>query len=267
MHTQCMEYNELATESGCSAGSNGAPAPTNSPTRKVALRQSLEAAAQIAANQFGAITRRQLIECGLGERQTERRVAEGRLKAVARGVYVISGTAATWERQVVCAYLFTATRVNPGVVSHETAGAVYGFANCDRTHSIVLTADSADRHPNPLATMCRVNDMLPEDVVIGPLGVPMTSPARTVLDLASSSARLSAIEAVIADAVQTGVVTLDQLQERFTKTNHRAGIVKVRQALGRVVRADRRRRRDQERVAEMRARRAARRAEREQQAA
>jgi predicted transcriptional regulator of viral defense system len=262
MHTQCMKSVAVTTDSGCSSGE--AAAGNTGPNRKVALRQALEAAAQIAANQFGAITRRQLIECGLAERQTERRVAEGRLKAVARGVYVISGTAATWERQVVSAYLFTSTRANPGVVSHETAGAIYGLANCDRTHSVVLTAGSADRHPNPLATMCRINDLLAEDVVVGPLGIPMTSPARTVLDLAASSTRLSVIEAVIADAVDAGVVTLDELQERFAKASHRAGIVRVRQALGRVVRLERRRQRDQERVAEMRARRAARRMEREQ---
>jgi hypothetical protein len=102
--------------------------------------------------------------------------------------------------------------------------------------------------------------------VIGALGIPMTTPARTVLDLATSSARLSVIEAVIADAVTTGVVTLAELQERFAKASHRAGIVRVRQALGRVIRAERRRQRDQERVAEMRARRAERRLAREQQA-
>jgi predicted transcriptional regulator of viral defense system len=256
MHTQCMEYVAVVTDSGCSGAAEVA---IPGPTRKVALRQALEAAAQIAANQYGAITRRQLLECGLAERQTERRVAEGRLKAVARGVYVISGTAATWERQVVSAYLFTATRANPGVVSHETAGAIYGLAKCDRSHSVVLTAGSADRHPNPLATMYRINDLLAEDVVIGPLGIPMTGPSRTVLDLATSSARLSVIEAIIADAVDAGVVTLDELQERFAKASHRAGIVRVRQALGRVIRAERRRQRDQERVTEMRARRAARR--------
>ncbi len=245
----------VATDSGCTAN------------RKVVLRQALEAAAQVAAKQYGAITRRQLLECGMGERQTERRVAEGRLKAVARGVYVISGTAATWERQVVSAYLFTSARVHPGVVSHETAGAIYGFANCDRSHSIMLTAHSADRHPNPLASMCRINDLLPGDVVIGALGIPMTTPARTVLDLATSSARLSVIESVIAEAVDTGVVTLEELEERFSKASHRAGIVRVRQALGRVVRAERRRQRDQERVAEIRARRTARRLAHEQQAA
>jgi predicted transcriptional regulator of viral defense system len=267
MHTQCMDCVAVATDSGCSTGSGASGVSQEAPVpKKMALRQALEAAAQVAANQYGAITRRQLIECGLAERQTERRVAEGRLKAVARGVYVISGTAATWERQVVSAYLFTSTRSNPGVLSHETAGAIYGLANCEQSHSIVLTADSADRHPNPLATMYRINDLLPEDVVIGALGIPMTTPARTVLDLATSSARLSVIESVIAQAVDAGVVTLDELQERFSKASHRAGIVRVRQALGRVIRAERRRQRDEERVAEMKARRAARRMERERQA-
>ena len=245
MHTQRMQSVSDPTKRGGTQG-----------VRQAKLREILEAAATVAARQHGAITRRQLVECGWGERQIERRVREGRLENVARGVYVISGTPPTWERRVVCAYLFSAGRARAAVVSHETAGAVFGFAKCHRGLPIVLTARAQDRHPHPLAVLSRVNDLLEEDVIIGPIGVPMTSPARTVLDLATRTTRVHVIEAIITDAIERGVVTVDELQARVAKSTHRAGIVTVRRVLRRVKRAELRRIRYEQRRAAVLERRA-----------
>jgi hypothetical protein len=260
MHTQCMETVFVHEECG-NVGAGGEPARPGG--RNVQLRAALVAAAQVAANQYGAITRRQLLQCGLGERQTERRVTDGRLQIVARGVYTIAGTANTWERRLMCAYLFTLNRANPGIVSHESAGVIYGLANCTTTQGIVLSTDASDRHPNPLAAMYRCSDLLPEDVVIGFLGIPTTSPARTVLDLATASTREAVIAAIVADAVELGVVTLAEVIERVEKSSHRAGIATVRKVVRRMVRQDRLRQRELEHLAGVLERRANRRAARE----
>ena len=209
----------------------------------------LEQTARVAAAQYGAITRKQLLACGMSGRQAERRAGEGRLTTIARGVYIVPGTPPTWERNAVAAHLFTTARLHPSVLSHETAGALYGLANCHRSGPIVLTSKATDRHPNPLAIMVRAGDLLPEDVVVGSLGVPTTSVARTVLDLALRSTRLPAIEAVIEDAHRSGLVSLEELASRFSKAHNRAGIVNVRKALGRVIRANRIRVKEAELVA------------------
>lgn len=86
--------------------------------------------------------------------------------------------------------------------------------------------------------------------MIGPLGIAMTSPARTVLDLATRSTRIEVIEAVIRDAIGGGLVTLDELEARFLKSTHRAGIVNVKRALRRVQKAELRRIRVEQRRAE-----------------
>lgn len=238
MHTQRMQSVSDTTECG------GKPVG-----RKAKLRRTLEDAATVAAHQHGAITRRQLVECGWTERQIERWVGGQRLRSVARGVYVLTATPPSWERRVSAAYLFSSRRARPAIVSHETAGAVFGFANCDRDRPIVLTAGAADRHPNPLAVLTRVSDLLPDDVIVGPLGIPMTSPARTVLDLATRSTRDEVIQAVIVDAVGRGAVTLDELELRFAKSAHRAGIVNVKRVLRRVKKEELRRiRREQHRA-------------------
>jgi predicted transcriptional regulator of viral defense system len=171
-------------------------------------------------------------------RQAERRAGEGRLMAIARGVYVVPGTPPTWERDAIAAQLFTTNRLYPSALSHETAGALYGLANCRRGGPIICTSHATDRHPNPLAIMVRASDLLDDDVVIGPLGVPTTSVPRTVLDLALATTRISAIEAIIDDAHQRGLVTLEQLAERFGQAHYRAGIVNVRKALAHLIRRE-----------------------------
>lgn len=253
MHSQCVNLTSSTPASlepiegsvGASVAFDSSKGPDAAPSSSGRLRpsrkQSLLSAAQTAADQYGAITRRQLLSAGVTQRQIDRRMAVGSLTTVARGVYFVAGVTPTWEQRAVAAVLVTHARAYEGALSHESAAAVHGLPGYTRSGTILLSINARDRHPNPLAIMSRMCDLLEEDVIDGPLGVPITSVARTVLDLATQSSRIDTAQAIISGAVEAGKTTLDELEHRFGQARRRSGIIPVRKALLRARReADRR---------------------------
>ena len=208
--------------------------------RRRTTNEALKAAANVLVSQHGVATRGQLIECGMSPRQIERRLWEGRLDGVARGVYVLRVTPDTWERRAVAAVLVTAIRAYPGALSHESAAASWGIDGFERGGQIIMTAPSGDRHVNPLAIMSRAADLLPEDVVVGPLGVATTSIVRTVLDLAVRTSNPAALERLMDRVLADDRIALADLRARAQDMTGRAGIIAARKELNRRKRMARR---------------------------
>ena len=79
----------------------------------------------------------------------------------------------------------------------------------------------------------RRRDLEPGDLVRHHLGVLLTSPVRTVLDLAMADGRPGRAERVVDDALEHGQVTIDQLWSRFQRMSDRGkpGSVHVRRVL------------------------------------
>lgn len=132
------------------------------------------AIAQLAANQHGRVARRQLLALGIGRRAIAHRVAAGRLICVARGVYApghrVESRHARWMTSVLAA--------GPdALLSHRGAGAAYALKAPER---LEVTAPSRRRVAGVLVHVSAV----PFDERDEIDGVPATSVARTLLDLA-----------------------------------------------------------------------------------
>jgi predicted transcriptional regulator of viral defense system len=147
--------------------------------------------AELARRQHGVVERQQLVALGLSLDAIDHRVECGRLLRLHRGVYAVGHRKLTglgvWMAAVLAA--------GPGaVLSHRSAGALWG-----------VRAWSGRRVEIAVPRRRRVRDglvlhetQLPEDERDEHEGIPVTTPARTLLDLAavldstSSPARPSA---------------------------------------------------------------------------
>ncbi|HEV3387905.1 MAG TPA: type IV toxin-antitoxin system AbiEi family antitoxin domain-containing protein, partial [Solirubrobacteraceae bacterium] len=135
-----------------------------------------KAIAALARTQHGYITRQQLLDLGLGPRAIEYRVAIGRLIPVYRGVYAVGHVPLGMEARAHAAVLACGTGA---VLSHGSAASLWKYVR-DWSTPLEVTAKSDRRRPG--ITVHRATSLTRRDVT-QQLGIPVTSPARTVLDM------------------------------------------------------------------------------------
>lgn len=169
---------------------------------------SERALARLARRQHGLLTLAQLQAAGVSVDQRKRRVRSGRWLAVAPGVVAVAGTAATWRQRTLAAVL----AAGPGAVaSHTTAAALFGLSCCP-FRGVEITVVRGRSHRSRLA---RVHEtlVLPSGDITAIDRIPVTRPARTLVDLAGSVSR-SVLEEAVDDALVRRLTTLARLEER-----------------------------------------------------
>lgn len=139
---------------------------------------SIRELAAIAVRQHGLISRDQALRV-LGEGRTRHWRVTGRLEAVRPGVYRLPGAPPTWQQGLLGAVL----AAGPGAVaSHRSAAALHGLV--DRVGPPELTAPSPRWVRLPGVRAHRTN-CLPDHHRVVVTAVPVTSLARTVLDMSA----------------------------------------------------------------------------------
>jgi very-short-patch-repair endonuclease len=132
--------------------------------------------AALAERQHGVVSRAQLAEIAFGRDTIDRRVAAGLLHPVHRGVYAVGHRRLTREGAWMAAVL----AAGPGaVLSHRSAAALWGIRNTDRAAIEVIT----DRHCRRPGIQAHRGVLAPDEID-RERGIPVTTPARTLLDLA-----------------------------------------------------------------------------------
>jgi very-short-patch-repair endonuclease len=127
------------------------------------------------------VSARQLAELGYAKATISSAVKRARLHQVYRGVYAVGHRALSWEGRVLAAVL-----ARPGsVASHITAGWAHGLLR-SQPGTIHLTARTRQRLKRDFVVHYAI--LQPEDLTTVD-GIPVTSPARTVLDLAPNPRR------------------------------------------------------------------------------
>src|SRR4051812_36369972 len=148
------------------------------------MQADIELAA-LAARQHGVVCRAQLHACGLGDRAIHDRVAAGRLHRVHRGVYAVGHMALTRDGRLLAAVL----ACGPGaVLSHATAASVWGLRHSNAARIHVTVPSAAGRSGPAIVRLHRVATLRDEHRTrVGRL--PVTTPARTLFDLAATVPR------------------------------------------------------------------------------
>jgi very-short-patch-repair endonuclease len=155
----------------------------------------IQRAEKLASQQQAAISRRQALQAGLTPRQIDNLRRQGRWHRAARNVYVIAGSADTWERKAAVAWLAGP----PGtVISHLTAAALHGFARAPAVPHVTVPYGRSGRIPNAVVHTARQPAGQVDQRWIG--GLRCTGVARTISDCAAT---LTAV--ALADMVDEAV--------------------------------------------------------------
>lgn len=129
----------------------------------------------LATAQHGVVSTRQLKTLGYGRNSAAKAARVGRLHRIHRGVYAVGHTDLTWRGRCMAAVLACL----PAVVSHWTAGWLWGLFQTSSTLHLIIPTARRPRRPFQL----HVGSLMDQDAIEVD-AIPVTSLARTILDLA-----------------------------------------------------------------------------------
>ncbi|HEU4974659.1 MAG TPA: type IV toxin-antitoxin system AbiEi family antitoxin domain-containing protein [Baekduia sp.] len=136
--------------------------------------------AALAGRQHGVVTRQQLLALDLSPSMVVDRMRAGRLHPVHRGVYAVGHDALGREGRLLAAVLACGPRA---ALSHRSAAAVWGFGTSGGRR-IDVTVRSTGGRQGPRDVRLRRSGTLRDEDVTTEGALPITTPARTLLDLA-----------------------------------------------------------------------------------
>ena len=140
--------------------------------------------AALADRQHGVVTSRQLTAFGLSRQAVAKRVRAGRLHRIHRGVFAVGRRHLDRDGRFHAAALACGPRA---VLSHRSAAAILGILKRPGAEVEVTVPGAAGRRRRSSITVYRRALPLADTGHVD--GVPVTSPARTLVDLAEVLAR------------------------------------------------------------------------------
>jgi len=148
---------------------------------------------ELAARQHGIVTRQQLLAMGFGRRSIEHRLARGRLFRVSLGVYAVGWPALSQKRQWMAAVLAGG---EGAALGHRSAAALWEMGEEGDWIDISVRRRCELRSPG-IRFRGRPSLAI-EDIVLRD-DIPVTSPAQTLVDLATELDSV-ALERAVNDA-------------------------------------------------------------------
>ncbi|MDQ6725954.1 MAG: type IV toxin-antitoxin system AbiEi family antitoxin domain-containing protein [Actinomycetota bacterium] len=161
---------------------------------------------QIACRHYALVTADQAVAAGLNLSRIRRRVRSGEWVVVRPGVYSVGGVPPTWTQTVAAVALATQPRA---WVSHRTAAQLWGLPGIEG-EEIEIVTDLHRRVRLDGVRGHRSGALFTADLT-RLRGIPVTSPARTLVDL-SDSLSADRLGNVLDHALRVRLVTLDVLR-------------------------------------------------------
>lgn len=160
--------------------------------------------ARLCHRQHGVFTLGQALRLGLPASTVAGRTRRGTYERVHHGVYRVSAAPQDWHGQVMAACLAVGDRA---AASHRCAARLWGLQGFEKA-STELSVARTWRGALPL-DIHRLRRLTVHEIVRR-AGIPVTVPARTLLDLASTLAT-EVLEQSVDDALRRGLVTVRSL--------------------------------------------------------
>ena len=176
---------------------------------KTAPRAPDQIIAELAARQHGVVARGQLLAAGVGRRAIDGRIARGLLHPLHRGVFAVGHRRVSRDGWWMAAVLAGGERA---VLSHRSAAALWRMRDTGRTPEVTVA-----RHRGSRPGVQYHEAVLPPDELTVERGIPVTTPARTLLDLATIVTHAQLEHAFHEAEVLrlTSPTSLDALLERY----------------------------------------------------
>lgn len=192
-------------------------------------RHSANAAAwELAALQHGVVARDQLTALGFSPRAIEHRIARGRIHPVMRGVYAVGRPELSCRGRWMAAVLSCGAGA---VLSHGSAAALWGIVGeSGQAVDVTVTGDPTGRC-RPGVRVHRRQHLRPTDVTTRER-VPVTTPVRTLLDLAIQLDR-PRLERAVNEADRLDLVGPEELRVALGDYRGVRGVARLRVLLDR----------------------------------
>jgi predicted transcriptional regulator of viral defense system len=178
--------------------------------------------ARLAAQQDGVVSLRQLQACGVSSSAVSTRVRNGRLHRMHRGVYAVGHLAVPPLGRLRAAVLACG---NTAVLSHFSAAEFWDLVAVEARAPQVSVSDSAGRRI-PGLRVHRRRSLVERDVWIRH-GIRVTSPARTILDIAADLTD-HGLRRTVRRAQAEGRVNVRQLLEVLARAHGHRGSAALR---------------------------------------
>jgi very-short-patch-repair endonuclease len=173
---------------------------------------------RLARRQHALVTRRQLLALGMAGHAIDRRIRCRRLVRVRRGVYRLGPIAQQWEPEMAAILAVG----DGGVLSHHSAALLHQLLpHPARPASIHVTVTGSHRGRKPGIALHRAS-RLPPDEITHRHRIPVTTPARTLLDIAADLDS-SILEGALARAHHRRLATSQAIQTLVARYPGRPG--------------------------------------------
>ena len=178
---------------------------------------------RLARRQHGVVARWQLILLGVGKTAIDLRVADGRLRAIHRGVYAVGelDRRGFWMAAVLACG-------EGALLSHRNAAMLWGLRETNR-EAIDVTVPGVRRRRRPRITVHGAAQLHPDDRAEVD-GIPVTAVSRTLLDLAEVVDATQLRRAYEA-AEKHQLLDFKALHELIQRSNGRRGLPVLRALL------------------------------------
>jgi len=182
----------------------------------------------LTRRQHGVVTSAQLRELGFSAQAIAHRVRRGRLHRVHRGVYAVGSPEITQQGRWMAAVLSCG---EGAVLSHGSAAALWGMRRV--RNSPLEVSVPRDRRPRrPGVKVHRTSFVAAVDVAHHDR-IPVTSPARTLIDLATCL-DAGQLERAVNEADRLGLVDPERLRAAVGKRGNVRGAPALRKLLDRL---------------------------------
>ena len=165
----------------------------------------------LASAQAGYFTTAQAGDRGFSEQLLSKHAGSGTLERRMRGIYRLPDAPTTENEDLVVAWLWSG---EIATISHESALQLHGLSDAmpARVHLTVPLSERGRRRVVPESYVLHFADLAAEDAAwIG--AVPVTSPARTVRDVAAAYGDASLIGQAIDQGIRRGSFHAGQISE------------------------------------------------------
>lgn len=197
----------------------------------------MEVARRFASRQFGVVARRQLIRSGLAESTIAKCVENGSLSRLFRGVFAV-GHPRVEQRGLWLAGVLSAG--DGAVLGYRSAAALWGFLPAKRAVEVIRTGSSARQRAwveltgrmVSIPLMIRQSRTLPAAELRVVNGIPVTSVARTLLDLSTVLSK-AALRRAFIEADRLGLLDDRELVTCAHRSVPRRGTKEFRRMVGR----------------------------------
>lgn len=180
----------------------------------------------LAEGQHGVVTRTQLLQAGVAGHRIDYRVQRGRLTPLYRGVYQVGPVAGRYAGEMAAVLACGPA----AALSHRSAAVLWAMlADAGRGSPVDVSIRRGCRAPGPCVRVHRMTT-LNDDETTMKSGIPVTTPARTLIDLAGVASPKQ-LERALANAKRGGLLEQARLEELLGRHAHRPGAPLLRELL------------------------------------